>query len=309
MKILVTGGAGFVGTVLVPMLLERGHSVHVVDSLVYESGSCLLPFFQHRQFEFTKGDVRSPDVVKTALADADVIIHLAAIVGYPACKKDERLAREVNVGATLLINGARSADQPLLFASTGSNYGEVEGICTEETPLNPLTAYGVTKTEAEQAVMQTRNVVAYRFATAFGVSPRMRLDLLINDFAYQAVVQRNLIVYEADFKRTFIHSRDIAYSWIFAIDHLDRMVDNVYNIGSDKMNLSKRDVALMLKDRLDFYLHFAQIGSDPDQRNYVVSYEKVQRVGFDTTVTIEEGIDELIRCFAVIDTRHPFSNV
>jgi nucleoside-diphosphate-sugar epimerase len=309
MKLLVTGGAGYVGSVLIPRLLAAGYHVRVLDNLMY-GGQSLLSFFSHPQFEFVKGDILDEQVVRRATRGVDAIIHLAAIVGYPACKKNEPLAHEVNYGGTQILEKNRDRNQLIIFASTGSNYGALIGdLCTEETPLNPLTIYGTTKTKAEQHLIECGNVICYRFATAFGVSPRMRLDLLINDFAYQAVKVRNLIIYERTFKRTFIHVIDMARSFMFALENVDRMIDNIYNVGSESMNYSKEEIALLIRKKLDFYLHFADVGKDEDQRNYEVSYAKINHLGFRTTITIEEGIDELIRAYQVIDIKNPYANV
>ena len=307
-NILVTGGAGYIGSILVPMLLQRGYKVRVLDNLMY-GGRSLLPCFAYQGFEFVRGDVRKIEDLRSALDDMDAIYHLAAIVGFPACKKAPELADEINHQATKLLEGLRH-DRPMIYASTGSNYGALIGdVCTEETPLNPLTIYGKTKTAAEQYLLERGNVVAYRYATAFGVSPRLRLDLLINDFVYQAVKNHNLIIYEKSFKRTFINVRDIALSLIFALENFDKMRDQVYNVGSNDMNFSKEDVAVMIKQRFDYYLHFAEIGKDEDQRNYEVSYEKINEAGFYTTVGIDEGIDELISVMDVIEVVNEYSNV
>lgn len=309
MKVLVTGGAGYVGCILVPQLLARGHQVRVLDDLMY-GGRGLLACFAHRGFEFMKGSVLDEGQVARALDGADAVIHLAGIVGYPACKRDPRLAREVNLEGTRLIERLRAKDQPILFASTGSNYGAVVGaLCTEDTPLNPLSEYGVTKTAAERHLLEAGNVVCYRFATAFGVSPRMRFDLLINDFVYQAKVNKDLIIYERTFKRTFIHVGDMARAFAFALEHYRTMRDDVYNVGSEDMNFSKEDVALLIKKRIDYYLHFAEIGKDEDQRNYEVSYAKIQGKGFKTEIDMETGIEELIRAMDLIVIRNEYSNV
>lgn len=309
MKVLVTGGAGYVGSVLIPHLLERGYKVRVLDSLMH-GGLGLLPHCLNPNFEFIRGDIRDPEAVRDAVWDADVIIHLAAIVGYPACKKNAQLAEEVNLGGTLNLDRARSKSQMMIFASTGSNYGHVpEGICTEETPLNPLTLYGVTKTEAEKRLLESGNVIVYRFATAFGLSPRLRLDLMINDFVYQAVVNRQLIVYEKEFRRTFIHVRDMAQSFLFAIDHAAQTRDGVFNVGSESVNLTKEDVALMIREKVNYFLHFADIDKDEDQRNYSVSFSRIRNLGFELTVSVEQGIDELMRGFQLISIPNPYSNV
>ena len=309
MKVLITGGAGYVGCTLTALLLGENYKVSVFDNLMY-GGRGLLPFFGHRNFHFMKGDIRNKDQLKEATRDVDLIIHLAAIVGYPACKKNPELAEEVNVEGTRNLLAVRSPSQPLLSASTSSNYGAYTGdVCTEETPLNPLSLYGTSKTKAERVIMETGNVIGFRFATAFGVSHRMRLDLLVNDFVYRALKERSLILYERHFKRSFIHVRDMARSLSFAIKNFDKMKDNVFNVGSEKMNLSKEEIALKIKQKIPFYLHFAEVGKDEDQRNYAVSYEKIRSLGLDMTIDIEQGIDELIRAYDVIDLHSEFSNV
>jgi len=309
MKILVTGGAGYVGSTLVPMLLSAGHEVLVLDNLMYGGGG-ILPLFGLDGFDFIRGDVTDAATLKRALRGRDAVIHLAAIVGYPACKREPDLAVKVNLEATRLLNALREPDQRVLFASTGSNYGAVVGeLCTEETPLRPLSLYGETKTKAEQELLKGGNVVVFRFATAFGVSPRMRLDLLINDFVYAAVRNRNLLVYEATFKRTFIHVRDMARAFLFALEHYDRMRDHAWNVGSESNNYSKRDVAHLIRRYVDYYLHFAEVGTDEDQRNYVVSYEKIEAAGFRCKVSVEAGIRELIAAATALDVSNPYANV
>jgi nucleoside-diphosphate-sugar epimerase len=230
-------------------------------------------------------------------------------VGYPICKKFPKEARATNLEGSILLNKIRG-ETPLLFGSTGSNYGVVtDKVCTEETPLNPVTLYGETKTLAEAAFRKAGNIVCYRFATAFGVAPRLRLDLLVNDFCYRAVRLKSLIVYEAGFKRTFIHVRDIGKSFIFAIDNYGRMKNEIYNVGSDSMNYTKAEIAEKIKTKTDYYMHFADVGKDEDQRNYEVSYEKISRLGFQTTIDLDRGLDELIEVMQAIDIQNPYSNV
>ena len=309
MRILVTGGAGYVGSTLVPMLLEQGHRVRVYDSLKF-GGHGLLPCCQNRHFELLKGDVCEPEGVKKALEGMDAIVHLAAIVGYPACKKEPQVAHSTNVEGTRNLLDARAPDQKFIFASTGSIYGSIpDYICNEETPRAPITLYGETKAAAEQMVLDAGNGVAYRYATAFGVSNRMRLDLMPNDFTYQAVTNRNLIVYEGGFKRTFVHVRDMARSIIFALDHWDSLRDDVYNVGHESMNFTKEDVARKILEHVDFYLHFAEVGSDADKRNYEVSYEKIRAKGFEISVDLDRGIAELVRAAKLIAFQNPFANV
>lgn len=308
-NVLVTGGAGYVGCVLTTRLLESGYSVTVFDNLMH-GGRGLLPFFANPNFRFVKGDIRDKEQLRSACRDQDIIIHLAAIVGYPACKKDPKLAKEVNICGTRNVLEVRQASQPIIYASTGSNYGQYTGgLCTEETCLNPVSLYGISKTKAETAIMNSGNAVALRFATAFGISSRMRLDLLINDFTYRALKERSLILYEKDFKRSFIHVRDMARSFLFAVENFQRMKDGVFNVGSEKMNFSKEDIALKIKQRIPFYLHFAEVGKDEDQRNYEVSYEKIRSLGLETTIDADQGINELIQAYSVIDVQSEFSNV
>lgn len=309
MKILVTGGAGYVGSTLVPLLLREGHEVLVLDNLLY-GGAGILPLFGLPGFDFVRGDATDAATLKQALRGRDAVIHLAALVGYPACKRDPDLALKLNLEGTRLLNALREPDQKVIFASTGSNYGAVVGeVCTEETPLRPVSLYGETKTKAEQLLLKAGNVVVFRFATAFGVSPRMRLDLLINDFVYAAVRNRNLVVYEAAFKRTFIHVRDMARAFLFALEHYDAMVDEAYNVGTETNNYSKRDIAELIRRHVDYYLHFADVGTDEDQRNYEVSYRKIEATGFRCLTSVESGVRELIAAAAALDVSNPYANV
>jgi len=308
MKIVVTGGAGYVGTSLIPQLLAQGHHVRVLDSLLF-GGDQLLPFFRNANFEFQKGDVRSVADVKSAVKGCDVVIHLAAIVGYPACRKEPKVAEEVNVQGTKNVAAAVSKDQLVLFGSTGSNYGAVEDICTEETPLNPLSLYGQTKTIAETHLMANCSTIAFRFATAFGLSPRLRLDLLINDFTHRAVTQQYLVVYEKHFMRTFIHVHDMGRVFVFAIDNAAKMRGQIYNVGSDKLNFSKEEVCKLIESQVKCYVHYAEVGQDADKRNYTVSYKKINSLGYDTTISVERGISELVRGIQVLSFKNPYCNV
>jgi len=313
MKILVTGGAGYIGSVLCPMLLSRGYEVRVLDNLTFGANG-ILGCFTYKKFDFIEGDILNKDIVEKALEGVDVVIHLAAIVGYPACRRDEDLAYRVNVIGTKNIANAMKPNQKIIFGSTGSNYGSLVGdACTEETPLNPLTCYGVTKTEAEKYLLDNVPTVAFRFATAFGVSPRFRLDLMINDFVYQALHAKNLIIYEKSFKRTFIHVYDMARAFLFTLENIDKMIGQVYNVGSETMNYTKEDVAVKVKNNLsnrgkNFYLHFAEIGKDEDQRNYEVSYQKIRMLGYSTTINLDDGIEELIKAVSAIKIKNPYSN-
>lgn len=308
MRVLVTGGAGYIGSVLVPRLLELGHTVTALDNLRY-GGHGLLPCFRDPAFRFVQGDVRDGPTVRRELAQHDAVIHLAAIVGVPACRKYPAEAESVNVEGTRVVVEALGRDQALVFASTGSFYGDCGAECSEDSPLNPGSLYSDTKMRAERLALDAGNAVSLRLATGFGVSPRFRLDLLVNDFVRQAVVNRQLIVYEKDFRRTFLHVQDIARAFAFAIERLDRMRGRAFNVGHESLNLTKEQVALAIRERVDFYLHFAEVGHDPDRRDYSVSFQRSRDLGFESTVTLGQGLDELIRAMAVLRFDSPYDNL
>ncbi len=306
-KILITGGAGFVGTVLIPQLLEKGYHVRVLDNLTFV-GDPILHFLRNENFEFVKGDVRNKDDLKNTMKDRDVIIHLAAIVGYPACRSYPDLAKAINVDATKQITQLASKNQLILFASTGSVYGAVVDTCTEETPLNPLSLYGQTKRLGEQYTME-KGGCAFRFATAFGSSPRLRLDLLVNDFVHKAVTQGYVVVYEKNFMRTFVHVYDMGRAFLLGIEKWDDVRSQVYNVGDDKMNYSKEEVCRMIEDNVKCYFYYAEIGEDSDKRDYYVSYKKFEALGFKTSVNLEKGIRELINAMSIIKVDNPYVNL
>ncbi len=308
-KILLTGGAGYIGSVLIPFLLDKGYKTNVYDLLLY-GGYSLLPFISNKNFSFIKGDVRDKESLGRAIKKNDVIIHLAAIVGLPACNKDKKLSYSTNVQGTKNVVSSLSPNQHLIHASTVSIFGASTGdICDEESPLNPISCYAKTKTDAEKIVLEAQNTVCLRFATAFGVSPRMRLDLLINDFVYQAYMNKFLILFEKAYKRTFVHVQDISRSILFAIRNFEKLKNSIFNIGDNSNNFSKEDIALKIKKRIDYYLHFADIEEDKDKRNYSVSYEKINSLGFKTKKTVDEGIDELIKASQIFEFKHPYKNI
>lgn len=309
MKVLVTGGAGYIGCVLVPALLEAGHELRVLDNL-RKGGLGLLPSLSTSRVELVRGDIRDPDAVKKALRDADVVMHLAAIVGYPACAKDPELARTTNVDGTVNLIRHSSAHQLIVFPSSLSNYGTAPGaICTEEMVPAPITLYGTTKMEGEKALLDRGNVIVFRPATAFGLSPQMRLDLLFNEFVYRALKERYLVVYEPNHMRAFVHVRDLARAFLFALENGERMLNQIYNLGSESLNLRKSDLAERIRRKIDFVLDISDTGEDPDKRNYTVSFSKLRRAGFETTVSVDEGIDELVRGLQAIDVMSPHTNV
>ena len=310
-KIFITGGAGYVGTTLIPMLLKRNYEVTVLDSLIFNNGDRLVPFMADKNFNFVKGDVRNTELMTELVKEKDVIIHLAAYVGFPLCRlKGERESYDVNTGATETLVNILNENQYLLFGSTGSNYGEVIGLCTEETPLNPLSIYGRTKTDAEKVVMSRKNSTAFRFATAFGISPRMRLDLLVNDLTYKAVTEGYAVIYESHFLRTFIHVRDLARSFVFAIDNQEKMKSNVYNVGSNMMNHTKREVCELINESVpEAFFHHADIKEDPDKRNYKVSYDKINSLGYDVEVDLKTGIEEIKKSIPLLENNLRYRNV
>jgi nucleoside-diphosphate-sugar epimerase len=300
----VTGGAGYIGSCLVPELL-RHHEVRVLDNLTYGYDG-LLPHIGNPHFEFMYGDIRNLKVLQRALKGVDVVIHLAAIVGYPACKAQPELAHEVNYLATKKL--AKAARAPIIFASTGSCYGHIDEECCETTSLDPQTEYAISKIQAEKAIKGCSDFIIYRFSTGFGLSLRPRLDLLINDFVTRAVKNKELIVYEKDYFRTFIHVKDMVASLLFALGHLDEMNREIYNVGSQGLSLTKGEVALRIQKYVKFHLKFADFGMDPDKRNYKVSFKKITDKGFSTRYSIDDGIKELVHALQFMDQKEWYYN-
>jgi nucleoside-diphosphate-sugar epimerase len=308
--VLVTGGAGYLGSVLCERLLAAGCRVTTVDNLMYQQRS-LLHLCANPRFDFVAGDVRDEALMSRLVKGADVLIPLAAIVGAPACDRDPALSWSVNLDAIGLLNRLRSKEQLVVYPTTNSGYGTQSGglFCTEATPLEPISLYGRTKTQAEAELLQTHNVVTLRLATVFGVSPRMRLDLLVNHFVYAAVTDGYLVIFEKDFKRNYIHIQDVADCFLHCIENSRAMAGQPYNAGLDAANLSKEELALKIKEFVPhFYIHFAELGSDPDKRNYIVSNQRLREAGFEARGSLDDGIRELLKGYRMMG-RARFKNV
>ncbi len=305
-KILVTGGSGCIGSLLLPKLLEAGNRIVLFDNFTY-GVKPVLHFAAHPKLEIIEGDVRDASAVRKAMKNADCVIHMAAVVGHPACVADPVRAEAVNLGGSKNVVSALSRDQLAIFASTGSTYGKVDGMCSELTPIAPLTLYGRTKGEAEKMFLEADGI-ALRFATVFGVSARLRLDLLVNDFVYQALHNRQLILYEGHFRRTFLHVRDAAQSFLFALDNADRMRGEAFNVGDESMNYTKRDIALAVKAKNPYYFHEAAVGEDPDARDYAVCYDKIRGLGYRAEMTLDAGLDELIKVLKPLQIDNEWCN-
>lgn len=290
------------------MLLEQGCQVTILDNFLYGAQS-ILGFCRHPNLALVKGDIRDETVVRRLVPRHDWILHLAAIVGYPACAADPFRAATTNEDGTHNLVQAMSKSQRLIFASTGSTYGKVAGIATEDTPIEPLTLYGRTKRNGEMLIRDADvDHVSLRFATVFGSSPRLRLDLLINDFVYQAIHNKQIVLFEGHFRRTFLHSSDAAAIYPFTMKHFERMNRQVFNVGDESMNYTKKQVAQQIRKYLRYYLHEADVGTDPDQRDYEVDYSKLRTVGFRAQVSLEEGLQELIKALSVLVIQHPLRN-
>lgn len=310
MKVLVTGAAGYIGSVLVPQLLHKGYEVIAVDNYMYNQTS-LLDCCYHSKLTIIRADARDKALISRCLENVDVILPLACLTGAPLCDKDPIGARATNLDAIRMILDLRAKGQMIIFPCTNSGYGigQKDAYCTEETPLLPISLYGQLKVEAEKLVLDAGNCITLRLATAFGISPRMRLDLLVNDFTYRAVTDRFLVLFEAHFKRNFIHVRDVVKAFIYGLENFDRMRDEPYNVGLSNANLSKWELCEEIKKQVpDFYFVEAKVGEDPDKRNYVVSNAKIEGKGFTPDVSLQAGIAELIKGFQII-RKNQFSNV
>lgn len=301
-RILVTGGAGYLGSTMVPELLNAGHQVTVVDNFMYHQNS-LSHVCANPDFEPVRGDVRDERLMKKLFGKADVIIPLAALVGAPLCDKDPIAATSTNRDAIVKMTAVLSRDQRILMPVTNSGYGvgAKDAFCTEESPLNPVSLYGRDKVEAEKAILAHGNAISFRLATVFGMSPRMRLDLLVNDFTYRAVYDRFIVLFESQFRRNYIHVRDVARAFMHGLEKFDAMKGQAYNVGLSDANISKRELCERIKKHIPgFTIMEAPVGEDPDKRDYVVSNEKIEKTGYKPIHSLDDGIRELIKGYTMI---------
>lgn len=310
MNILVTGGAGYIGAVLVPLLLRRGDQVTVVDNFRYQQAS-LLDSCGETGLTLVRGDARDPQVMRPLVAKADAILPLACLTGAPICKAEPEAALSTNAEAVRMLVEMLGPGQKLIFPSTNSGYGvgETDIHCDENTPLRPVSLYGRLKVDMESMLLDRGDIVTFRFATLFGMSPRMRLDLLVNDFVYRAVTDRCAVLFEPHFKRNYLHVRDAARVFIHAIENYDCMKGRSYNVGLSDANLSKWELCERIQKHVpEFAFTVAPIGEDPDKRNYIVSNERIESTGFKTQSSLDDGIAELVKGYQII-RRNQYANI
>jgi len=303
MKILITGGAGYLGSVITGRMLEEGHEVVVLDKLLFNQTS-LLQYTSNPKFTFIYGDVRNYELLRELCTKAEVIIPLAAIVGFPACASDPKLAKEINFDQILnIIKITKGKGKKILYPNTNSGYGLGEGQleCTEESPLKPISVYGTTKVEAEKYLKTNTDAIIFRLATVFGVSPRMRTDLLVNDFVYKAITDKYIVVFEKEFKRNFIHIQDVADAFVFMLNNYDTYKGQVFNVGLSDANLNKQELLETIQLHVtDFAVSYNDFYEDPDKRNYIVSNAKIEATGWYPKWSLDGGIAELIMAYQMI---------
>jgi nucleoside-diphosphate-sugar epimerase len=302
MRILVTGGAGYVGSILVPALLAEGSEVTVLDNFMYGQSS-LLDCCADRRLRIIRGDCRDETTLREALRGQDAVIALAALVGAPICDNDPTGATTTNLDAIRLLDRLRSREQWVLYPNTNSGYGigDRDSYCTEDSPLRPISLYGRTKVEAEQVLLESGGAISFRLATVFGASPRMRLDLLVNDFVYRAVNDSALVIFQGHFRRNFVHVRDVARAFQHGIERFERMRGQPYNVGLDEANVTKLELCERIRRHVPRFVYLeAPIGEDPDKRDYVVSNARIAATGFAPRHSLDAGIQELVKAYRVI---------
>ena len=310
MNILVTGGAGYIGSLLVPNLLSQGHFVTVIDNFMYRQTS-LASSIRDEKLTLIFGDVRDESLMKIHLAKADVIIPLAAIVGAPACDSDPIAAQSINKDSILWLLKQLSPNQRIIMPTTNSAYGsgDQNNYCDENSPLNPLSLYARDKVTVEKALMDLPNATSFRLATVFGISPRMRLDLLVNNFAYRAITDGFVIVFEGHFKRNYIHVLDVIQAFNLGLNNEKNFKGEVFNVGLSEANISKIDLCREIQSLIPTFTYLeAALGKDPDQRNYVVSNQKIENLGFKPVVSLRNGLEELIKGLKMFNHK-PFTNL
>ena len=303
MKVLVTGGAGYIGSELVGYLLEADYEVVVIDSLMYDNTS-LLRYTNNPDFIFVKGDVRNIELMTKLIEDVDVIIPLAALVGFPLCDDHPRDAQEINHDVNTWIAKNKRAEQKVIYPCTNSGYGvSVDGsVCTEESPLNPISLYGRTKVAAENEYKNVENYVTFRLATVFGPAARMRSDLLVNNFVLRTLRERVLVLYECEFMRNYVHLHDVCRGFMFILDNWEECKNQTYNLGNDSLNMNKLQLAEKIQEHLPLEIIRAEINSDPDTRDYIVSSDKLYNKGYECKYDLDDGIKQLITAFAIIES-------
>lgn len=310
MNILVTGGAGYIGSMLVPDLLNQGHKVTVVDNFLYKQTS-LAALIRHRNLSLIFGDVRDESLMKSQIAQADVVVPLAAIVGAPACDNDPIAAQSINKDSILWLIKQLGPNQRIIMPTTNSAYGsgDKNNLCDENSPLNPLSLYARDKVLVERALMDLPNATSFRLATVFGISPRMRLDLLVNNFVYRALTDGFIVVFEGHFKRNYIHVLDVIQAFNLALSNEKEFKGEIFNVGLSEANISKIDLCRKIQTIIPSFTYLeAPLGKDPDQRNYVVSNAKIEGIGFNPLVSLESGLQELVKGLKMFNHK-PFTNI